>query len=87
MGNYKYITNRTLLNKEGKETGNIAVMVRNDSDTAQFKYRCPECGNSEQGEKEWKKPFSIKCSKCGFLMRLSKLKDEIKKEKLKARAA
>ena len=81
MGNYRYITNRVLLNKAGEETGNIAVMVPNDSDMAKTKYKCPECGHKEMLEKEWKRPFSLKCSACGFLLRLARLKDEIKKEK------
>jgi peptide subunit release factor 1 (eRF1) len=85
MGNYKYITNRTLLNKAGEEKGNIAVLVPNESDMARVKYRCPECSHSEQSEKEWKRPFSVKCNECGFLMRLPKLKDEAKREKQKAR--
>ena len=86
MGNFRYITNRILLNKSGKENGNIAVLVPNGSDTARVRYRCPECGHSEQGEREWKRPFSVKCSSCGFMIRLSRLKDEIKKEKRLARA-
>jgi peptide subunit release factor 1 (eRF1) len=85
MGNYRYITNRTLLNKAGEEKGNIAVMVPNDSSMAKVRYRCPECGHSEQGEQEWKRPFSLKCSGCGHPMKLPRLKDEIKKEKKKAR--
>jgi peptide subunit release factor 1 (eRF1) len=85
MGNYKYITNRTLLNKAGEEKGSIAVMVPNDSDVARVRYRCPECGHNEQAEREWKRPFSLKCSGCGLLIRLSRLKDEIKKDKKKAR--
>ena len=83
MRNYRYITNRTLLNKAGEEKGNIAVLVPNDSDTAKVKYRCPECNHKEQKEQEFKRPFNVKCSGCGFLMRLAKLKDEVKKEKQK----
>ncbi len=81
MGNFKYITNRTLFNDAGEKKGNIAVLVRKDSDDADVKYRCPECGFSEQTKKPWKKPFSVKCEKCGLLIRLSKLKDDIKREK------
>lgn len=87
MGNYRYITNRTLLNKAGEEKGNVAVMVPNESSTAKVRYRCPECNHSEQLEQEWKRPFSVKCSGCGFLMRLARLKDEVKKEKKAARGA
>jgi peptide subunit release factor 1 (eRF1) len=86
MGNYKYITNRTLEDSSGKPAGNIAIRVPNGSDMADVRYRCPECQNAESKHQEWKRPFSIKCSKCGFLMRITRLKDEIKKDKLKARA-
>lgn len=83
MGNFRYITNRTIFNGEGKEAGRIAVMVRNDSDDAEVKYTCPECEFSEHTKRPWNRPFSIKCSKCGFLIRLPRLKDEMKKEKKK----
>lgn len=83
MGNFKYVTNRVLLNKAGQEKGNIAVLVKKDTDEADVKYRCPECGFSEKTTKIWKRPFSINCGKCGILMRIAKLKDEIKKEKNK----
>lgn len=86
MGNFRYITNRTLLNRAGQEKGSIAVMVPNGTDMAKVRYRCPECGHSEQGEQEWKRPFSVKCSACGLLMRLARLKDEVKKEKRAGRA-
>jgi rubredoxin len=86
MGNFRYITNRVLLNNAGKEEGKIAVLVKNDSDDADIKYTCPECKFSEQTKKIWKRPFTMKCSKCGFLIRITKLKDEIKKEKKKAMA-
>ena len=85
MGNFRYITNRTLINKAGQKSGSIAVMVRNGSDDAEVKYRCPECGFSEQTKKPWKRPFSVKCEKCSIVMKVSKLKDEAKREKKKAR--
>jgi hypothetical protein len=83
MGNYSYITNRTLQNKAGKETGRIAVMVKKGSDTAEYKYTCPECGDSRQGQQEFHRPLAVRCCKCGFLMKLAKLK----KEKKRARDA
>jgi peptide subunit release factor 1 (eRF1) len=85
MGNYRYITNRTIMNKAGEETGNIGVLVPNDSDQAKFKYKCPECGHKEMGEKEWKRPFSVKCAGCGVIIRLPRLKDALKKEKRDAK--
>ncbi len=86
MGNYKYITNRVLLNKAGEEKGSIAVMVPKDTGVAKFRYRCPECGHNETGEKEWKRPFSVKCSGCGLLIRLPRLMSQLKKEKKAGRA-
>ncbi len=83
MGNFRYITNRTLQDETGKERGRIAVAVRADSDEADVRYTCPQCQHSEQTRKEWKRPFSVKCSKCGFLIKLPRLRDEIKREKRK----
>ncbi|MCX6815176.1 MAG: hypothetical protein NTY20_06015 [Candidatus Aenigmarchaeota archaeon] len=87
MGNYSYITNRTLQNKAGQEKGRIAILVKKGSSTAEYKYTCPECGDSRQGQQEFRKPIIVKCQKCGLLMKLAKLKSELKKEKKKLRDA
>jgi DNA-directed RNA polymerase subunit RPC12/RpoP len=78
---YKFVSNRTLKNSKEEEKGRMRVLVRIDSDTAETDYECPECGFKERVGVEWKRPFSVKCSRCSFLMRLPKLKDEMKKEK------
>jgi len=80
---YKFVSNRTLKNSREEEKGKMRVFVKVDSDVAETNYRCPECGFEEHVEIEWKRPFSVRCSKCGFVMRLPKLKDEIKREKKK----
>ena len=85
MGNYRYVTNRILRNTAGKENGNIAIRVLKESATADIRYTCPECRHKETIQQEWKRPFSTKCAKCGFLMRIARLKDELKKEKKKRR--
>lgn len=87
MGNYSYITNRTLQNKAGKENGRIAILVRKGSVTAEYKYTCPECGDARDGQQEFRRPITIRCQKCGYLMKLAKLKDQLKKEKKRARDA
>ena len=79
--NYRFISNRILKNSKGEEKGRLAVRVKTGSDAAEIQYTCPECGFSERVQQPWKRPFSVKCSKCGFLMRMPKLKDELKKEK------
>jgi hypothetical protein len=83
MGNYRYITNRVLKNNRGEEAGNIKARVRNDSDKVEGFYECPECMHKGTINQGFRRPLNVKCDKCGFLMRLPKLKDEMKKEKKK----
>ena len=78
---YRFVSNRTLKNSREEEKGRMRVIVKVDSDNAETDYECPECGFRERVETEWKRPFTVKCTKCGFVMRLPRLKDEIKKEK------
>ncbi len=85
MGQYRYVTNRSLANKAGKDAGKIRVLVKQGSDIAEVDYACPECGFSEHVEPEWKRPFSIRCSKCGANIKIRRLKDEIKKDKKKGK--
>ena len=82
-GNFRYVTNRTLLNKAGEEKGMIAVLVPKEGDVAKVRYRCPECQHTEQTEEAWKKPFSVKCGGCGKSMKLPKLMAQHKREKKK----
>jgi ribosomal protein L37AE/L43A len=86
MGQFRYVTNRTLKNKSGEVKGRIKVLVREGSDTAEVDYACPECGFSEHKEQEWQRPFIVKCSRCGASIKIPRLKDEIKKEKKAAKA-
>ena len=83
MGMYRYVTNRTIKDKEGKAAGKIRVIVKEGSDTADVDYVCPECGFGGHAKQEWKRPFNVKCSKCGFVIKLARLKDEMKKDKKK----
>jgi len=85
MGKYSYVTNRVVKNKEGKETGKVKGFVLAGSNIFQVDYICPECGFSEHKDQDFKRPITIKCSKCNSPIRISKLKDEIKKEKKKAK--
>jgi len=82
-GNFKYVTNRTILNKAGEEKGMIAILVPKDTSMAKVRYRCPECEHSEQTEEEWKKPFSVKCAGCGKTIKIPKLMAQHKREKKK----
>ncbi|NIO19237.1 MAG: hypothetical protein GTN76_00425 [Candidatus Aenigmarchaeota archaeon] len=80
---YKFVSNRTLRNSREEERGRMRVLVKVDSDTAETDYECPECGFKGHVDAEWRRPFAVKCSKCGFVMRLPRLKDEMKREKKK----
>ncbi|NOX71656.1 MAG: hypothetical protein GXO64_03070 [Candidatus Micrarchaeota archaeon] len=86
LGKYRFVTNRVVSNKAGEGTGRVKAYVPVDSDIVHIEYKCPECGFSEKTEQEWKRPFNVKCSNCGYLMRIARLKDQIKKEKKKAKA-
>ena len=79
MSTFKYLTNRTLLNKAGAETGRIRVMVKHDSDLAEGDYSCPECKAAGKISQPWKKPFNVKCTSCGLLIRIPKLVNKKKK--------
>lgn len=79
MGMFRYMTNRTLSNKAGKEdAGRMKAFVRNGSETLEGEYMCPECGNEGKISQVFKRPINIKCEKCGFLIRMSKLKGKRK---------
>ena len=78
---YRFVSNRVLKNSKEEENGRMRVLVKMGSDIAETDYECPECGFRGHVEPEWKRPFSVKCSKCGFVMKMPKLKDEIKRDK------
>ncbi len=84
---YSFVSNRVLKNSNGEEKGRMRVLVPTGTETAQVDYVCPECGLSGRIETAWMRPFSFKCGKCGFVLKLPKLKDEIKKDKKQAKAA
>jgi ssDNA-binding Zn-finger/Zn-ribbon topoisomerase 1 len=79
MSKLEYITTRILKNSSGEEKGKIRIIKFEEEGEAQVNYTCPECLYTENRKETWKKPFSIRCAKCNFLIRVSKLKDEIKK--------
>ncbi len=84
MGMFSFIANRTLSSKAGKEgAGRLKAFVKAGSSTLEGEYTCPECGKGGKISQTFKRPLMIKCGSCGEALRLSRLKDEIKKEKKK----
>ncbi|MBI5347682.1 MAG: hypothetical protein HZB66_03665 [Candidatus Aenigmarchaeota archaeon] len=75
-----YHTNRSSLNRHGKSSGSIRVLVLKKDNIARSEYVCPECGHKGYEESAWKRPFYAKCEKCGFRISVPKLKEQIKKE-------
>ncbi len=53
--------------------GKMRVLVWNDS-IARTEYVCPKCGFYSYEELQWKRPFSVKCAKCGLVIKVPKLK-------------
>jgi DNA-directed RNA polymerase subunit RPC12/RpoP len=79
-GDCVYHTWRDAKNSKKQPTGKIRVLVPPASATAMVEYICPECKFSSYVESEWKRPFSVKCNKCGFKISVPKMKDEAKRE-------
>ncbi len=75
-----YHTWRDAKNAKLQPTGKIRILVPPKSTTAMVEYTCPECRHSAYVEQEWKRPFSVKCAKCGFKITVSKMKAEAKRE-------
>lgn len=53
--------------------GKVRVLVW-DENVARAEYVCPKCGFYGYSEQQWKRPFSVKCEKCGFIIKVPKLK-------------
>ncbi|MFH1978054.1 MAG: hypothetical protein ABIJ92_01900 [Candidatus Aenigmatarchaeota archaeon] len=81
MSKFRYITKRVLKDKDGLDKGRIVVIVRTGSDMAEVDYTCPECEKAEHIEVPWVRPFKTRCTGCNCLMKITKLKDDIKREK------
>ncbi len=78
---FRFVSNRSVKNKAGQDTGKMKVLVKINSETAEVDYKCPECLHEEHIAPKWERPFAITCSKCKFEIKLPKLKEEMKKEK------
>ena len=75
-----YHTYRNSKNSKNEPTGKIRVLVPKSDSIARVEYICPECGHYAYTEQELKRPFSLKCEKCGFRITVPKMKQEFKKE-------
>ncbi len=75
-----YHTLRSLKNSKGQLKGQIRVLAPKNTPNAMCEYVCPECGHYAYTEAEWKRPFSVRCEKCGFKIGVPKMKQAAKKE-------
>lgn len=86
----EYITNRDLENSAGQLKGRIRILKTAEEPKADVELNCPECGNTEKRKEIWTEPFvagigknqkfNLQCNKCGFKVKLLRLKKEIKKK-------
>jgi len=84
----EFITTREL---KGRSSGRIRILKLKEEADALVDYTCPECGFSERRRVPWREPlvsgsgankkFFVQCAKCGYGIKLLKLKKEIKKKK------
>lgn len=70
-----------------ENNGKIRALVIKGETKANIEYTCPNCGHSGYKQQEWaaaskgsKFRFITKCDKCGFEIKVSKLKGEKKKK-------
>jgi len=87
----EYITTRELENSSGQTTGKIRILKLGEESDANVEITCPECSNIEKRKEAWGEPFvtgsgagkkfTLACSKCGFKIKILKLKKEAKKKK------
>lgn len=86
----EYITTRELGNSAGKIAGKIRIVKLREEPDADVELTCPECSNSEKRKEAWGEPFvngsgankkfNLQCNKCGFKIKILKLKKEAKKK-------
>ncbi len=82
---YRFMANRSFETPQGQ--GKIRMFVKTGSETAEGDYACPACKKSGKINQPFKRPIQVRCDSCGFLLKLARLKDEMKKEKLKEKKA
>lgn len=86
----EYITTRELENSAGEAKGKIRISKMKEEGSAKVEFTCPECSASERRSEAWAEPFvtgegsskkfNVKCGKCGFSVKVLKLKKEMKKK-------
>jgi peptide subunit release factor 1 (eRF1) len=85
----EYITTRDLKNSSGIVKGRVRILKLVEDSEATVNFKCPECGFEESRKEYWTEPFvvgtgknqyfNLKCQKCDYKIKLTKLRKEIKK--------
>lgn len=86
----EYITTRELENSSGQIKGKARILKLAEETEAAVEYTCPECNSTEKRRETWKEPFiegtgasqkfNLTCKKCGFKIKLMKLKKKPKRK-------
>lgn len=80
-GAFSYLSKRKLKNAEDKETGEIFLWKRKSGEESHYLLQCQFCGEEQEGSTALvKRPYRVKCSKCGRSITLPKLVDLARKE-------
>ncbi len=79
----EFITTREL------DPGKVRIVKLKEESDALVEYTCPKCGFNERRKEAWQEPlvtgkgtkkkFLVKCSNCGYGIKLLKLKKKKKK--------
>ena len=87
----QYITTRELSDSKGRKRGRVRIIKMVESEYAEVDFICPECGFEERKKERWGPPFvegsgmgqkfNIICKRCGYSVKLHKLRKEIKKRR------
>lgn len=67
------------IEEDGVSKGKIRILVLKKDNIARTEFICPACGKHDYKEKEWERPFSVKCD-CGNTIKVPKLRDQAKRE-------
>ncbi len=87
----EYITTRDLQDADGNAKGKIRIFKLQEESQVNIDLTCPSCGANEKRKENWSEPFTqgtgskqtfnLTCNKCGFKIKLLKLKKEAAKKK------
>ena len=72
--NIAYITTRKLQDSNGENSGEVVMWRRKGEEEFNYKLKCPYCEEEQESSINLKKrPYRLKCAKCGKSIMIEKL--------------